>query len=235
MNTLGDRRAARIGPAIRTTCAKVAVPKHVLILRRPAGVGANTFTGDLVGAACRAGLVDAVIDLATPSDMKTGPSTADAMVVWQSDAPDGLRTAADALADHAEIIGGYAVHEILHWDDAPGVLTGYTMVACSCRLPVLSPEQFIDRYLAHAAIARVHHPAIRRYTQLFVTAALDGSRHCEAIALLHFASADDYARHLYRDEQSRQVVAEDLAGFMDRSRIWAFFTTDRIVVTHAGK
>lgn len=211
------------------------MPKHVLILRRPTGVGANTFIGHLVGAACRAGLVDAVIELAAPSDMKTGPSTADAMVVWQSDAPDALRTAADALADHAEIVGGYEVHEVLHWDDAPGVLTGYTMVACSCRLPGLSPTQFIDRYRAHAVIARVHHPAIRRYVQSFVTTALDGSRHCEAIALLHFASADDYALHLYRDEQSRQVVAEDIAGFMDRSRIWAFFTTDRFVVTHAGK
>jgi hypothetical protein len=211
------------------------VPKHVLILRRPAGVGANTFTGHLVGAARRAGLVDAVIELAAPSDIKTGLSTADAMVVWQSDAPDALRTAADAIAGHAEIVGGYAVHEVLYWDDAPGVLSGYTMVACSCRLPGLSPKQFIDRYRAHAAIARVHHPAIRRYVQSFVTTALDGSRNCEAIALLHFASAGDYARHLYRDEQSRQVVAEDIAGFMDRSRIWAFFTTDRVVVTHAGK
>ena len=211
------------------------MPKHVLILRRPTGVGANTFIGHLVGAACRAGLVDALIALAAPSDLQTGPPTADAMVAWQSDAPDALRTAADALADHAEIVGGYEVHEVLHWDDAPGVLTGYTMVACSCRLPGLSPTQFIDRYRAHAVIARVHHPAIRRYVQSFVTTALDGSRHCEAIALLHFASADDYALHLYRDEQSRQVVAEDIAGFMDRSRIWAFFTTDRFVVTHAGK
>jgi hypothetical protein len=150
------------------------------------------------------------------------------MLSWDDGPREPLRTAADALARVGTIVGGYTVDALVHWDDAPGTHYAFTMVACSCRIPGITPAQFVERYRAHAPVARVHHPTIRRYEQWFVTASLEGSRPCEAIALLHFNSAEDHALRLYRDEQSRTIVDEDVARFLDRNRVCVFFTTERI-------
>lgn len=205
--------------------------KHVLMLRRPDGVARDAFGAKLLEAARRLGLVEPVIDLAAPPDATAGVPVANAMVSWQAGAGEVLHHTAGALAAGGKVIGAYAVDEYVHWDDAPGTRYAFTMVACSCRIPGITPAQFVERYRAHADVARVHHPTIRRYVQWFVTATLEGSRPCEAIALLHFNSAEDHALRLYRDEQSRKLVDDDVARFLDRTRVSVFFATDRIAGT----
>ena len=210
--------------------------KHVFMLRRPDGVARDAFGAKLLEAARRLGLIEPVIDLAAPPDATAGvpvagAAVADAMVSWQAGAGEVLHNTAHALAAGGKIVGGYAVDECVHWDHAPGTRYAFTMVACSCRIPGITPAQFVERYRAHAGVARVHHPTIRRYVQWFVTATLEGSRPCEAIALLHFNSAEDHALHLYRDEQSRKIVDDDVARFLDRTRVSVFFATDRIAGT----
>jgi len=193
-------------------------------------VARDAFARTLRSATQQLGLVAPVIDLVAPPAEDAPASVVDAMLSWDAGAGEALRVVADALAPAATIVGGYTADALVHWDHAPGTRYAFTMVACSCRIPGITPAQFVERYRAHADVARVHHPTIRRYEQWFVTASLEGSPPCEAIALLHFDSAEDHALRLYRDEQSRTVVDEDVARFLDRSNVLVFFTTERIGV-----
>jgi len=201
---------------------------NVLLLRRPETVARDAFATSLRTATHELGLVAPVIDLTAPPAGNAPAPAVDAMLSWAPTDEDTLHAAADMLARVGTIVGGYTVDALVHWDDAPGTRYAFTMVACSCRIPGITPAQFVERYRGHAAVARIHHPTIRRYEQWFVTATLEGSRPCEAIALLHFDSADDHALRLYRDEQSRTIVDQDVARFLDRNRVLVFFTTERI-------
>lgn len=65
----------------------------------------------------------------------------------------------------------------------------------------------------HAPLARRHH-GMSRYVQHVVTDPEDGR--VEAIAELHFASQDDYDERFYLHDDSRQVIADDVATFAGR-------------------
>lgn len=201
---------------------------NVLLLQRTATVARTAFVTTLRTASRQLGLAAPVIDVTAPAADNAPAPTVDAMVSWNATAGATLRSVADLLAPVATVTGGYTADALVHWDDAPGTRYPFTMVACSCRIPGIAPAQFVERYRQHAAVARVHHPTIRRYEQWFVNASLEGSRPCEAIALLHFDSAEDHALRLYRDEDSRAVVDADVARFLDRDRVLVFFTTERI-------
>jgi hypothetical protein len=192
--------------------------KHVLVLRCRDGVSRDLLVEGVRQAVHRVCPAVPVIDLATDN------AAADAIATLTPAANSDLAVVAADLVDVAEVMGGYAVDEVLHWDDAPGAPSGYTMVAFTRRLPDLPRDQFVRRYLAHAALARQHHPGLRRYTQGFVTETLAGSRECDAIARLHFADATAFRERLYRDEESRRIIADDVATFLDRPRIWTVFT-----------
>jgi hypothetical protein len=130
---------------------------------------------------------------------------------------------------------GWLVDEVVHWDalstsawsePTPGV----KMIAFVRRLPGLSSEEFEDRYRRHAEIARVHHPGIARYVQSFVRGSVtDGAPPLDAVAELSFASREDFAERFYRDDSSREVVAEDVEGFLDRRRTWSVLTRERLL------
>jgi hypothetical protein len=192
--------------------------KHVLVLRCRDGVSRDVLVERVRQAVRRLCPAAPAIDLATEN------AAADAIVSWTPAAVGDLAVVAADLGEVAEVVGGYAVDEVLHWDDAPGAPSGYTMVAFTRRRPDLPPEQFVRRYLDHAILARWHHPGVRRYTQGFVTEALAGSRDCDAIARLHFADAGAFAERLYRNAESRRIIADDIADFLDRPRIWTVFT-----------
>jgi hypothetical protein len=192
--------------------------KNVLVLRCRSKVSRDVLVERLRQAVSRVSPTGLAIDLATEN------AAADVIATWPSAAVGDLAAVAAGLVAVAEVVGGYAVDEVLHWDDAPGAARSYTMVAFTRRLPDLSREQFVQRYLAHAALARQHHPGLRRYTQGFVTETLAGSRDCDAIARLHFANATEFAERLYRDAESRRIIADDVAAFLDRPRIWTVFT-----------
>jgi hypothetical protein len=193
--------------------------KHVLVLRCHEGVSRNVLVERVRQA------VPCVSPTAPAIDLATENAAADVIATWPSAAVNDLAAVAAGLVEVAEVVGGYAVDEVVHWEDAPGALSSYTMVVFTRRRPDLSREQFVRRYLAHAILARRHHPGVRRYAQGFVTEALAGSRDCDAIARLQFADAAAFAERLYRDAESRRIIAEDVADFLDRPRIWTVFTT----------
>ena len=65
----------------------------------------------------------------------------------------------------------------------------------------------------HAPRARQHH-GMCRYVQHVVVEPEEGG--VEAIAELHFASPDDYRDRFYLHDDSRQVIADDVATFAGR-------------------
>jgi hypothetical protein len=192
--------------------------KHVLVLRCRNGLSRNLL------AECVRQAVRRLCPAAPAIDFATENAVADAIASWAPAVASDLAVVAADLGEVAEVVGGYAVDEVVQWDDAPGAPSSYTMVAFTRRRPDLPREQFVQRYLAHAILARRHHPGVRRYTQGFVTEVLPGSRDCDAIARLHFADATAFAERLYRDAESRRIIADDVAGFLDRPRIWTVFT-----------
>ena len=65
----------------------------------------------------------------------------------------------------------------------------------------------------HAPLARAHHGMCRYVQHVVVDPEPDG---VEAIAELHFASPDDYRDRFYLHDDSRQVIADDVATFAGR-------------------
>ena len=65
----------------------------------------------------------------------------------------------------------------------------------------------------HAPLARQHH-GMCRYVQHVVVEPDDGG--IEAIAELHFTSAADHADRFYLHDDSKQVIADDVARFAGR-------------------
>jgi hypothetical protein len=161
---------------------------------------------------------------------------------WLEPEADGVAANPDAERRFAGIRGdllaraqGWLVDEVVHWDALPASVwseptPGVKMIAFVRRLPGLPSEEFEDRYRRHAEIARVHHPGIARYVQSFVRGSVtDGAPPLDAVAELSFASREDFAERFYRDESSREVVAEDVEGFLDRRRTWSVLTRERLL------
>jgi len=113
---------------------------------------------------------------------------------------------------------GYYCHTVKHWDD--GVRPGLTRFAFVAGLAGVS--DFRMRYEAHAAIARVQHPAICRYVQHFVKHGTEPV--CAAISELHFADEHSMRERFYRDEHSAAVVDADISDYLDRDRTWSILT-----------
>ena len=115
----------------------------------------------------------------------------------------------------------YQVDTVFHWDD--GIAPRVTRLAFVAALPGAS---FRERYTAHAAIARVQHPAICRYVQHFVQHGTEPA--CAAISELHFADETSMRERFYRDENSAAVVDADISDYLDRKRTWSMLT--RLVI-----
>lgn len=132
-------------------------------------------------------------------------------------------------------VDAYRVDEVIHWDRLPrwptvGRSPGVKMMAFVRGLPELSPEEFRDRYLQHADVAREHHPGIARYVQNFVTEALtEGVPALSAIAELHFETESDLTERFYRDDASPKAVADDVHRFMRYRGSWSILATEIVV------
>ena len=109
----------------------------------------------------------------------------------------------------------YNCETVHHWDDhITPKLTRFAFVAA---LPGVT--NFRERYEAHAAIARVQHPAICKYVQHFVISGTEPV--CAAISELHFADEQSMRERFYRDENSEAVVDADIKDYLDRGRTWS--------------
>jgi hypothetical protein len=116
-----------------------------------------------------------------------------------------------------EAIARYAVYENRIWDDG---LDGpsYSMFAFFRPAAGLEGSAFVDEYREHAAVARVQHPGIRRYSQDIVVT-FDGEDRWKSagISELHFASREEFRNGFWLNDASRDVVARDVLRFSDAS------------------
>jgi len=127
-----------------------------------------------------------------------------------------------ALAAAGGGLDAWATERVVHWDALGAVGAAVVMLCLVRRRPDLLAGEFRERYREHARVARVHHPGVARYAQSFVVRAL--TRHAppaDAFAELHFASERDLRERFYRDAASPDVVARDVARFLDPGRTLA--------------
>ncbi len=110
----------------------------------------------------------------------------------------------------------FEVYENRLWDDLDE--PSYSMFAFFRPAAGLEGSAFVDEYREHAAVARVQHPGIQRYSQDIVVAFEGEERwRCAGISELHFASRDEFRNRFWLNDASREVVARDVLRFSDPS------------------
>lgn len=117
--------------------------------------------------------------------------------------------------ERGAVLATYDVDDYVMWDD-PIADPVHSMFAFFRPVMGLDDEAFVERYREHAAVARVHHPGIRRYVQDLITEQNGEERWMfAAISELHFAGPDEYRDRFWRDDASREIVAADVERFSD--------------------
>lgn len=217
--------------------------KLVWVLRRAESLSLEVFASRAVSEYAPLALASDPAARAVALDLPEKASDAcDAVSTWWLDPDSAGADSAGAARRFESACGellsrrhGWLVDEVVHWNALAAApwsepTPGVKMIAFVRRLPGLSSEEFEERYRRHADVARVHHPGIARYVQSFVRGSVtDGAPLLDAIAELSFASREDFAERFYRDESSREVVAEDVEGFLDRRRTWSVLTRERLL------
>ena len=138
-------------------------------------------------------------------------------VVWSED-PAMPLAVPEGLADH--VARWAAFHLVAHpaWDDtaATGVHPTVKQVSFLKARPELSADAFTRHYREHVAVARVHHPAICRYTQHDVVAAAgDAGLETHGISELWFADEATLVDRYYAGPDSVPVVRADNGEYID--------------------
>ncbi len=119
---------------------------------------------------------------------------------WYEQPPDR-----GELADQA-----WLVEERPRWDELDG--PGITRFSFLRRIPGIDRDEFARRWDKHVALARVHHPALRRYVQNIVISPADG---IDGIVELGFESVDDLEQRMYDSDEGRAVIGADVRTFID--------------------
>jgi EthD domain len=148
-------------------------------------------------------------------------------ILWSDDPATALRPPA-ALA--GEIAAWSAFRVVTHpaWDDAAGSGTrpAIKQVSFLKARPELTGEEFTRHYREHVAVARVHHPAIRRYAQHdVVESAGDGGLETQGISELWFADEATLVARYYAGPDSVPVVRADNGEYIDFSGTLSLLVT----------
>jgi uncharacterized protein (TIGR02118 family) len=132
------------------------------------------------------------------------------LFAWLNDGDDIPRLPDGAVA--------WEVEERVQWSNAAAA-PGVKRVSFISRRPSLTRAEFAAYWAErHAPLARAHHPAVRRYVQNVVIDCIAGDAPATAvdgIAELSFDSVDDMEARLYDSDAGREVIADDVARFID--------------------
>jgi uncharacterized protein (TIGR02118 family) len=132
----------------------------------------------------------------------------------------------DDLPDPATIPGrAWLVEERALWDELDG--PGITRFSFLRRANGLTRADFARHWTeVHAPLARVHHPALRRYVQNIVVEPLGNAEDIDGIVELGFATALDLEERMYDSDEGRAAVAADVKTFLDVGAGWRVVTVD---------
>jgi uncharacterized protein (TIGR02118 family) len=122
----------------------------------------------------------------------------------------------------AEAVDAYLVDERQQWDWSTGDEREVTQLSFVRRVDELDRAAFARHWTdVHAPLARVHHPAVVRYTQNVVLEALTpGAPDVDGIAELTFPSLDDCHHNRYDSPEGQRVVQADVASFLRVGAGW---------------
>ena len=82
----------------------------------------------------------------------------------------------------------------------------------------LSREAFLEHWFGtHVALARAHHPGLRRYVTNVVERRLGGGEPWDGFTELHFGSAADIADGLFDSPEGERVVRDDIGKFLSHA------------------
>jgi hypothetical protein len=138
-----------------------------------------------------------------------------------------MASSSDATKQMAPVVdaaSGWRVEETVVWDydrdwldgrPTPGV----KFVSLVAKRPELSMEEFAERYLRHASVAREHHGGCWKYVQNVVRGpvTLPPGKIVHGVSELWFRSVDDLVERLYTRPGSTDAVRADTSGFVDFS------------------
>lgn len=201
--------------------------KLALVLRRPADRPAEEFDA----AYAASGPIDETRSIHVVR-RTTKPAAFDGLTFLWGDGAS-LGRALEREQEMPAAFDAYRVDEVRHWDRLPppdddGWSPGVKMIVLFRRRADLCVEDFRERYLEHAPLARENHPGIARYVQNFVRAPVDAaSPPFDALVEIHFATEEDRRERFYRDAESPAIIDADVARFMDRESSWSVLATER--------
>ncbi len=129
-----------------------------------------------------------------------------ALVTAATDDAEALRSVAD--------VGLYLIYRRLIKPGEPGVIGLFPIL----RAPGMS-HQAADTHWrdVHGPLALKHHEHMTHYTQLSVVETLEGPA-LDGIALVGFASIEDFRHRFYTGPESPAIIAEDTSRFADLKR-----------------
>ena len=141
-----------------------------------------------------------------------------------SDGGSVVSAPADAVVEGAE--HAWLVDARPQWDgwvptDGVAPVAGYKQISFLHRVEGIDRAAFAACWQDHAALARLHHPMLWRYTQNIVVRPLvAGSPDIDGIAELTMRLRLDFTERMYDSAEGRRVIGEDTRRFIDRGRGW---------------
>jgi hypothetical protein len=182
------------------------------------------------------------------ADLADEPAAVDAVAFLRFDDVSVLNDPARLYASHEfeermaadgaylfSAMHGYIVDEVVHRDvpragplgqPSPGV----KQISLLRRRPDLDATEFRRVYEhEHGPLTLREHPGLWRYIQNFVVDAVTpDAPPLDAITERHFRSEDDFRTGSYRNDDSRRVLNDDSARFIDRSSVISVLTRETI-------
>lgn len=109
------------------------------------------------------------------------------------------------------------------WSPSDGIapVAGHKQISFLYRTDGMDRGAFAEAWASHAALARVHHPMLWRYTQnVVVRPLIDGTPDVDGIAELTMRLRLDFTERMYDSAEGRRIIGEDTRRFIDRARGW---------------
>lgn len=102
------------------------------------------------------------------------------------------------------------------------------------RRPELSHDDYARRVLeGHVPLALKHHPTMQRYVVNLVERAPQPGPEYDGVAVLGFASLEDYNERLYDSPEGREIIHRDLQGLLAGADAYA--TTEHVHLDRIGE
>lgn len=112
---------------------------------------------------------------------------------------------------------------------------GFVWFTFMRRLPEISHDEFVIRWCdGHWPLVRVHHPGLWGYTQnVVLPRAIPEVSSWDGIGELQFKTPDDMRNRMYDSEDGKQIIWDDIAGFLDTTAGQRFYAQE-IWLRHPG-